>query len=76
MARELAGAPEPVVVGHSPHGTTHISVVDARGNAAAMTCSTGCGSGVFVGDTGLHMNNMLGEEDLTGGRRRSRPARA
>ena len=49
VARELAGAPEPVVVGHSPHGTTHISVVDARGNAAAMTCSTGCGSGVFVG---------------------------
>jgi len=67
-ARELTGGPEPVVVGHAPHGTTHISVVDARGNAAAMTCSTGCGSGVFVGDTGLHMNNMLGEEDLTGGR--------
>ncbi len=66
VARELAGAPEPVVVGHAPHGTTHISVVDAAGNAAAMTCSTGCGSGVFVGETGLHMNNMLGEEDLTG----------
>jgi gamma-glutamyltranspeptidase/glutathione hydrolase len=68
VARELAGAARPVVVGHAPNGTTHISVVDARGNAAAMTCSTGCGSGVFVGDTGLHMNNMLGEEDLTGGR--------
>lgn len=45
-------------------GTTHISVVDARGNVAAMTSSTGCGSGVFVADSGIHMNNMLGEEDL------------
>ena len=31
-----------------------------------MTSSTGCGSGVFAGTTGLHLNNMLGEEDLTG----------
>jgi gamma-glutamyltranspeptidase / glutathione hydrolase len=31
-----------------------------------MTSSTGCGSGVFAGATGLHLNNMLGEEDLTG----------
>src|SRR5436190_15528017 len=30
------------------NGTTHISVVDARGNAAALTCSTGSGSGVIV----------------------------
>ena len=29
-----------------------------------MTCSTGCGSGWFAGDTGVHMNNMLGESDL------------
>jgi gamma-glutamyltranspeptidase/glutathione hydrolase len=43
-----------------------VSVVDMAGNAASMTSSTGCGSGVFVGETGLHMNNMLGEEDLTG----------
>jgi gamma-glutamyltranspeptidase/glutathione hydrolase len=47
-------------------GTSHVSVVDAAGDAIAMTSSTGCGSGVFVGDTGLHLNNMLGEEDLTG----------
>jgi gamma-glutamyltranspeptidase/glutathione hydrolase len=45
-------------------GTTHISVVDARGNAASMTASTGSGSGVIVPGTGIHLNNMLGEYDL------------
>ncbi len=29
-----------------------------------MTTTTGCGSGEFVGDTGIHLNNMMGEEDL------------
>jgi gamma-glutamyltranspeptidase/glutathione hydrolase len=47
-------------------GTSHVSVVDAVGDAISMTSSTGCGSGVFVADTGLQLNNMLGEEDLTG----------
>jgi gamma-glutamyltranspeptidase / glutathione hydrolase len=44
--------------------TTHISVLDAAGNAASLTCSTGCGSGVVVPGTGVHLNNMLGETDL------------
>jgi gamma-glutamyltranspeptidase/glutathione hydrolase len=44
--------------------TTHISVIDANGNAVALTTSTGCGSGEFVTDTGIHLNNMMGEEDL------------
>jgi gamma-glutamyltranspeptidase / glutathione hydrolase len=44
--------------------TTHISVVDAEGNAAAVTCSNGTGSGVLPPGTGMHLNNMLGEEDL------------
>ena len=47
-----------------PGGTTHISVVDARGNAASLTASTGSGSGVVVPGTGIHLNNMLGEFDL------------
>ena len=51
---EQAGAP----------GTTHISVVDERGNAASLTASTGAGSGVVVPGTGIHLNNMLGEYDL------------
>jgi gamma-glutamyltranspeptidase / glutathione hydrolase len=44
--------------------TTHISVLDGAGNAASVTCSNGTGSGVLVPGTGVHLNNMLGEEDL------------
>ncbi len=66
-ALEDGGEPAPTLV--SDHGTTHISVVDARGNAAALTASNGSHSGVFVPGTGLHLNNMAGEEDLA-------PARA
>ena len=54
-------------------GTTHISVVDARGNAASMTASTGSGSGVIVPGTGIHLNNMLGEYDLNPARGAARP---
>jgi gamma-glutamyltranspeptidase/glutathione hydrolase len=50
----------------APSNTTHISVVDEQGNAVALTCSTGAGSGVFVPGTGIHLNNMLGESDLAG----------
>jgi gamma-glutamyltranspeptidase/glutathione hydrolase len=46
--------------------TTHISVVDANGNAASLSASAGSGSGVIVPGTGIHMNNMLGEIDLRG----------
>jgi gamma-glutamyltranspeptidase/glutathione hydrolase len=53
-----------------PTGTTHISVVDGAGNAASMTCSLGAGSGVIVPGTGIHLNNMLGEDDLVSGRER------
>jgi gamma-glutamyltranspeptidase/glutathione hydrolase len=44
--------------------TTHISVLDASGNCASVTCSNGSGSGVMVPGTGVILNNMLGEEDL------------
>lgn len=44
--------------------TTHISVLDAQGACATVTCSNGSCSGVVVPGTGLHLNNMLGEEDL------------
>ena len=57
-------------------GTTHISVIDGKGNAVALTASTGAGSGVVVPGTGIHINNMIGEFDLAkpprpGGRLRS-----
>lgn len=45
-------------------GTTHISVLDAAGNAASLSISTGSGSGVIVPGTGFQLNNMLGEWDL------------
>jgi gamma-glutamyltranspeptidase / glutathione hydrolase len=45
-------------------GTTHISVVDGRGNAVALTASTGAGSGIVVPGTGIHINNMIGEFDI------------
>jgi gamma-glutamyltranspeptidase / glutathione hydrolase len=51
----------------SPGGTTHVSVVDADGNAASLSSSTGSGSGVIVPGTGIHLNNMLGEYDLVAG---------
>ena len=44
--------------------TTHISVMDADGGCATVTCSNGSCSGVVVPGTGIHLNNMLGEEDL------------
>jgi gamma-glutamyltranspeptidase/glutathione hydrolase len=45
-------------------GTTHVSVSDAAGNAAAMTTSNGESSGYLVPGTGVMLNNMLGEDDL------------
>lgn len=45
-------------------GTTHISVIDGEGNAAAMTVSNGEGCGTLIPGTGVMLNNMLGEEDI------------
>jgi gamma-glutamyltranspeptidase / glutathione hydrolase len=62
LARIRSGGP--MMAETADRGTTHISVVDASGNAASMTASTGSGSGVIVPDTGIQLNNMLGEYDL------------
>jgi gamma-glutamyltranspeptidase/glutathione hydrolase len=45
-------------------GTTHVSVSDAAGNAASLSLSNGEGSGYLAPDTGVMLNNMLGEDDL------------
>jgi gamma-glutamyltranspeptidase/glutathione hydrolase len=50
--------------GKSFRGTTHISVIDAAGNAVAATVSNGEGNGRVVPGRGFMMNNMLGEEDV------------
>jgi gamma-glutamyltranspeptidase/glutathione hydrolase len=74
----LAAAPEPSLevearaiadaygaLGSGPlPGTTHISVVDAEGTAAALSSTLGSGSGVFR--NGTQLNNMLGELDVIG----------
>ena len=50
---------------HSRLGsTTHASVLDDAGACASVTCSNGTSSGTIVPGTGLHLNNMLGEQDL------------
>jgi len=59
LARRLIGPDAPTM-------TTHISTVDARGDAVAVSCSTGSGSGAFIPGTGVQLNNMLGEVDLAG----------
>jgi gamma-glutamyltranspeptidase / glutathione hydrolase len=45
--------------------TTHISVVDAEGRACSVTCTNGEGSGIVVPGTGIHVNNIMGEQDLS-----------
>src|SRR5438128_702347 len=44
--------------------TTHISVLDGDGCACSATATNGEGSGVVVPGTGIHLNNVMGEEDL------------
>lgn len=48
----------------SSGGTTHLCVCDREGNVASMTNSNGEGSGYIVPETGIMLNNMLGEDDL------------
>ncbi|MDT8376226.1 MAG: gamma-glutamyltransferase [Mariprofundaceae bacterium] len=66
IRRRLGG--EPGTASKEPenrHGsTTHISVVDREGTAVSVTSSNGEGSGIVVPGTGIHLNNMLGEEDI------------
>src|SRR4029453_6046268 len=45
--------------------TTHVSVLDAEGWAWAVTTTNGEGSGIVVPGTGVHANNMMGEQDLS-----------
>ncbi len=44
--------------------TTHVAVLDRDGWACSVTCSNGACSGIVVPGTGIHLNNMLGEQDL------------
>ena len=44
--------------------TSHISIVDKWNNAIAVTMTIGEGSGYFVENTDIQLNNMLGEAAL------------
>jgi gamma-glutamyltranspeptidase / glutathione hydrolase len=65
----LAGLPDPGFLERFGAGrlgaTTHISAVDADGWACAVTCTNGEGCGEVVPGTGIHLNNMMGEQDLS-----------
>ena len=63
LARAVADAYGPHGSGPLP-GTTHVSVVDGSGMAAALSSTLGSGSGIFRG--GTQLNNMLGELDVIG----------
>jgi gamma-glutamyltranspeptidase/glutathione hydrolase len=62
-ARAVADAYGPLGSGPLP-GTTHVSVIDRNGLAAALSSTLGSGSGVFR--RGTQLNNMLGELDVVG----------
>ena len=64
LARELGEARRHAA---AYRGTTHVSVIDADGNAAAISLSNGEGNGFIVGNFGFMLNNMLGEADLASG---------
>ncbi|MCA9546184.1 MAG: gamma-glutamyltransferase, partial [Myxococcales bacterium] len=55
--------------------TTHVSAVDAQGDAVGITSSLGETAGLLCPQTGLMLNNFLGEEDVNP-RALARPAGA
>ena len=57
-------SPKPAATGGNLGATTHISVLDGEGRACSVTCTNGEGSGVVVPGTGIHVNNIMGEQDL------------
>ncbi|MFN8544835.1 MAG: gamma-glutamyltransferase [Candidatus Binatia bacterium] len=52
---------EPTAELRADHGTTHVSVVDAEGNAVALTTTinTAFGAGILVPGTGIILNNEM-----------------
>lgn len=44
--------------------TTHMSALDGEGMMAALTMTTGEGCGHTLAEFGIHLNNLLGEEDI------------
>lgn len=53
------------LAGLTAPSTCHVSAIGADGQAVAITCSAGYGSGVMPPGTGVWLNNCLGEKELT-----------
>ena len=75
LRRLRAGIPldrvvEPVAALTIDAGTAHVSVVDADGNAVAITTTinTAFGAGILVPGTGIVLNNEMDDFALPGGR--------
>lgn len=66
LDESLLSAYREAILGRSAslRGTTHVSVMDGQGNIASLTVSNGEGCGHVIPETGIMLNNMLGEEDL------------
>ena len=66
VQQSLAHGPSPPTPGlpGGPRSTTHVSVIDESGLAVGITTTPGETGGYVVGDTGLLMNNILGEADI------------
>ena len=60
-----AAAPRP----HKDGGTTHLSVIDADGNAVALTTTVNLGFGAHLvaGKTGIVLNDQMDDFSLTPG---------
>jgi gamma-glutamyltranspeptidase / glutathione hydrolase len=73
--RAYDGAPAPVAqvhgAAHSSQDTTHVSVVDGHGNAAAMTHSNGNSAGVVTPGLGFLYNHHMHNFDPRPGQRDS-----
>ena len=67
LARGTAPLLEEAELENQLGSTTHVSVVDAEGNACSVTISNGECSGLILEEWGLPLNNVLGEEDLNPG---------
>jgi gamma-glutamyltranspeptidase/glutathione hydrolase len=66
LRRSAADGPGPFrgAEPRSPRNTTHVSALDGDGLAVAITTTPGETGGYSIGETGILMNNVLGEEDL------------
>jgi gamma-glutamyltranspeptidase/glutathione hydrolase len=60
--RQVIDVGQPITVAFTPSGppvTTHVTVVDSRGNAVALTHSLGSSSGVITPGLGFMYNNSM-----------------